>query len=241
MIRQLIYILAYYFYKYLPGIYKSLYFFYKNISDGKRIKLLRNIIKKGDTILDIGGNIGFYSIVMAKLSGDKGHIHVFEPNPENFKRLQFNTRGYKNIKNYNIAVGQKDGVIKMYCSKYLNVDHQTYNSGENREEIKVNCSALDSLFDETIKINVIKIDIQGFDYYAVQGMKNIINRAGNIFILGELWPYGLKKAGSSVNEYLSYLESMGLKIEFVDNADRNSLSDYSNNKNFYTDFLAYKV
>ncbi|MCX6170086.1 MAG: FkbM family methyltransferase [Ignavibacteriales bacterium] len=240
MIEKLFYSVVNFIYKNLPNVYRIIYFYYKNISDRKRIEILKNNIKPGDIVLDIGGNIGFYSSLMAKLVGGKGEVHVFEPDPVNYKHLEHNTRRFKNVKIYKLAAGPSNGLIKLYCSKYLNVDHQTYDSGEMRDTIDVECVSLDTFFDPYKKINFVKIDVQGFDYQVVEGMKNIITNSKDVKILGEFWPFGLAKAGVKSQQYISLLSSLKFNIEFIDKSKATASESFENDINYYTDFWAHK-
>ena len=51
----------------------------KNNYDRFEIECLKQIIKKGDTVVDLGANIGYYTLILAQLVGKSGHVHAFEP------------------------------------------------------------------------------------------------------------------------------------------------------------------
>lgn len=220
-------------------IYKPLYFFYKRISDRNKINLIKGKILPGMTVIDIGANIGFYSILFSKLVGESGCVYAFEPDEENFEKLKKNTRNFKNITIVKAAIVEKDGKIKLYRSNKLNVDHQTYDSGEGRTYKEVDGICLDNYFQKDFRINMIKIDIQGYDYFAIKGTKEIIRRSNGLMIIGELWPYGLCKAGVSHTEYISMLKDLGFVLQLLDHESINL--DYKvNDKNFYIDFYGIK-
>jgi len=195
-------------------LYNSLYFFYKKISDKEIIELLSEQIKPGMKVVDIGGNIGFYSILFSHLVGKQGVVHVFEPDVVNFKHLKENTNGLKNVVINNDAVAEKSGMIRLFCSKELNVDHQTYDIGENRNFINVPCITLDDYFHNSECVDFIKLDTQGYEYHALLGMKETIRRSNSIVIISEFWPYGLHKAGVDPNEFLALLKEMGFELKF---------------------------
>lgn len=219
-------------------IYKPLYFFYKNISDRQKIALFKNIIKPGMRVLDLGANIGFYTVLFSKLVGESGKVFAFEPDVKNFKHLEKNTKALYNVIIEKKAVSDKTGKINFYISKDLNVDHQSYDSGEGRDYEKAGAIALDDYFPDNIKIDFIKIDIQGYEPIALKGMSKIIRQSGRMIVFGELWPYGLQKAGSSAEEYLQFLKSHGFEIKFFE--DGIDYNEKIKDKNFYTDFIANK-
>jgi hypothetical protein len=112
-------------------------------------------------------------------------------------------------------VSDKSGKIKLYYSDDLNVDHNTYDNGENRKCIEINSVSLDDCFKNNEIIDFIKVDIQGYDYYALIGGKNLISRSSQLVILSEFWPYGLSKAGVKPSFYIDFLEKMNFQIDLT--------------------------
>ena len=219
-------------------IYKPLYFFYKNISDRRKIVLFKNIIKPGMRVLDLGANIGFYTVLFSKLAGKNGKVFAFEPDAKNYKYLEGNTKTLHNVIVEKKAVSDKTGKINLFISKDLNVDHQSYDIGEGRVCEEVDAIALDDYFLDDIKIDFIKIDIQGYESIALKGMSKIMRQSGKMVVFGELWPYGLQKAGSNAEEYLQFLKSRGFRIKFFEGEI--DYNEKAKDKNFYTDFIAIK-
>lgn len=217
-------------------IYKPLYFIYKNFFEQKQIKFLKKKVNRGMIVLDIGANIGFYSLLLSKLVGKNGKVYSFEPDKLNYKYLKHNTNKVKNIIPIKAAVGAINGRTKLYISKDLNVDHQTYDIGEERNYIFVKLVTIDDYFKNKKKFNVIKLDIQGDDYNAILGMQKTLENIENVLLIGEYWPYGLRKAGVKPKQYLSLIRNMGFNITFFD-------KKHKKNKNYilnYTDFYAIK-
>lgn len=228
-------------YKYAYPFYRPLYFHYKKRSDKNKIEKLRGLIKPGMTILDIGANIGFYATLFSELTGKKGKVYAFEPEEVNYKRLLKLTSQHKNIITEKAAVGEKTETIKLFHSKDLNVDHQTYDAGENRSYSEINCIAIDDYFKKDEKVDFIKIDIQGYDYFAVKGMRKTITRSEKIYILGEFWPYGLNKAGVNYNDYIALLKDLGFNVRFFcPEEDVSNFENKINDWNFTTDFWGSK-
>ena len=214
-------------FRYTFPLYKILYFIYKRITDFEMISLMRNNIDKGTVILDIGANIGFYSLFFSKCTGANGLVIAFEPEKENFSRLTKLTKDKKNIQLVNCAVSNNDLEIDLYLSSDLNVDHHTYDDGQSRKSVKVKSVSIDSFlklnFPDVI-IDFIKIDIQGFDYFALKGMIDTINRSRKLTIFGEFWPYGLLMTKVDPEEYYRELINSGFLMFSIPGCDLRSRS-----------------
>ena len=202
-------ILGNFLYKHAFVLYKPLYAAFKNRQDAFEISLLKKHVKKGDVVLDIGANIGYYAQILSSLVGETGHVHCFEPDTVNFRHLVAACNSLKNCSLNNKAVGPKTEVITIYTSKELNVDHRTYKPAEYDQEISVDCISIDDYLQNGGLVNFIKMDIQGFEMQAIKGMLNTIKKNSDLKMISEFWPYGLRSAGSSVAEYFDFLTGLG--------------------------------
>ncbi|HAJ80204.1 MAG TPA: FkbM family methyltransferase [Fibrobacteres bacterium] len=194
-------------YNYAFPLYYPMYVFYKNIHDFNEMEIIRHHVKSGFTVIDIGANIGVITRLLAGLVGQTGHVHAFEPDLRNFAHLSRLT-GLPNVKTNNAAIGDKDGTIDLYVSEDMNVDHRTYPVDEKRERTSVECFAVDSYIKDK-PVDFIKMDIQGYEYKALCGMRKTVSAGSCKAILMELWPYGLEKAGSTVSQVMDLLVECG--------------------------------
>lgn len=126
------------------------------------IALMRKYINEGDVVLDIGANIGFFSVVLSKIVGDGGKVHSFEPVLENFKLLEFNCSKLSNIVLHYYALGNQIGNVTL-SSERGNMGN-SYITNESFGDIK-----LMKLDDLAIEPNFIKLDVQGFEYDVLLG------------------------------------------------------------------------
>ncbi|MCG6533930.1 MAG: FkbM family methyltransferase [Syntrophales bacterium LBB04] len=210
------------------------------MSDREKICLIKKVIEPGMTVLDIGANIGFYSTLFARLVGEKGNVIAFEPDALNFKHLSANTRKFANVTAHQLACGDKTQELKLYLSDKFNVDHQTFDSGEGRKCVETQSVSIDDYLNNNRKVDFIKIDVQGYDFYAIKGAIETIKNSPSLIILGELWPYALNKAGVRPSEYLKLLESLGLSVQVPDINKHENFDERVHDRYFYIDFYARK-
>ncbi|HBB17346.1 MAG TPA: FkbM family methyltransferase [Syntrophus sp. (in: bacteria)] len=239
MNRECIFSLFNGLYRWCFPLYRVLYFSYKRVSDRDKIGLITGHVKPGMTVLDIGANIGFYTTLLSRCVGKNGTVYAFEPEEANFYHLKRLTKKLTNIKRVKAACGEKSGVAALYKSEDLYVDHHLYKNDESRERIDVRMVSVDDyLKSECGGIGFAKIDVQGYDCFVVKGMKETLSRSDNTIIIGELWPYGLRQAGSSANEYLSELRRLGFIVEILSKDNPKDFSSHAEDRSFYCDFIA---
>ena len=148
--------------------------FYK---DDKRI--IEKILKQGMTFVDIGANIGYFSLLASSLVGDKGLVIAFEPNFKtysNFKKTIENN-SIKNIKLYDCALGDWVGNALLYPNHEdkNNATATLVNVGQKEGyEIKVN--TLDNIIEklDLKKIDYLKIDVDGYEPNVLKGASNAL-------------------------------------------------------------------
>ena len=149
--------------------------------------IFKHLVQKGNTVLDIGANVGIHSVYLSKLVGENGKVFAFEPVDYNLKRLNTNLclNGGGNTVIIDKAVGEINTVMQMNIFKETDFDLGNNSLVENEHissvdisrfyKKDVNVIKLDDFVEEKkLQIDFIKMDIEGFEYYALKGMKNII-------------------------------------------------------------------
>lgn len=177
-------------------------------------EFLKNEIKKGDTVLDLGANIGYYTLLMARLVGKEGKVYAFEPEPDNFELLTKNvkTNGYTNVVLEQKAVSNKSGKVKLFLSEEHKSDHQIIGSTENRNFVEVDAVSLDDYFNNSEQISFIKSNIQGAEGLAIQGMSDIFRRSENMKMIVEFFPLLLKNIDVEPSSFLEMLSNSGFSF-----------------------------
>lgn len=203
-------------YKNAFPVYNIIYPFFKRRQDKQDIALMQQHIKKGDIVLDIGANIGFYTKILSELVGDSGKVYAFEPDKKNFSYLQQNAGNLKNVELLNKAVSDKTGIITLYQSNLLNVDHKTYATDGYTSKTEIECVAIDDVLPNH-KVDFVKIDIQGFEYFAFMGMKVVFDVNKNLKIITEFYPLGLHNAKINPLDFFELLWKNNFMIYKTEN------------------------
>ena len=209
-------------YKHCFPLYRPLYFAYKKREDMFEIQVINSILEKGQTVLDIGANIGFYTGIFSDIVGPGGRVHAFEPDVLNYSHLSRTFDGKNNVVLRQKAVSEKTETLKIYTSKLLNVDHRTYPIEQYESSYDIEAVSIDDYVAGSFKIDFIKMDIQGNEVKALRGIKKTLDACKPV-ILTEFWPSGLKQAGDSANDFLSLVQSYSYQIYQLNNG---TISDF---------------
>jgi FkbM family methyltransferase len=203
-------------YEYAFPIYRPLYAAYKAHADRAERALVRKILFQGAVVVDVGANIGIYSKFLSHCVGPTGLIHSFEPSPDNFKRLSAATGDLSNVRLTQAAVGERSGECKLYISDKLNVDHRAYETnGDSRRALLTEMVALDDYFKRGQRVDLIKMDIQGYEFHALRGARRVLEENSNINLLLEFWPFGLAQAGVRWEELVEMLQGLNMNLTLV--------------------------
>ena len=203
-------------YEHAFPIYRPLYRAFKVYADRAERQLLRKILFPGAVVVDAGANIGIYSEFLSRCVGPTGVVHSFEPSPDNFKRLRAATRKLSNVRLSQAAVGERSGNSELYLSDKLNVDHRAYMAdGDSRRTVPIEMVALDDYFKPGERVDLIKMDIQGYELHALRGANRVLEDNADIKLLVEFWPYGLRQAGANWVDLIAALEQKGMAIRQV--------------------------
>ncbi|SEH08434.1 cobalt-precorrin-6Y C(15)-methyltransferase [Candidatus Venteria ishoeyi] len=189
------------------------------IFEEQEVAVVKEQVKSGDTVLDIGANIGYYTLIFAKLVGKQGKVFAFEPEPDNFALLQKNIEinGYSNIVLIPKAVSDKNEIIKLYLCEKNKGMHRAYNSIFCNKYIEIESIRIDDYFQQNNQtIDFIKMDIEGYEYTALQGMLNILRNNKNIKILTEFSPAASLENGIDLTLYVQLLTELGFTIYAIE-------------------------
>lgn len=208
-----------FFYKNTFPLYFFFYSIYKRISDKKERRISEALISEGMVVVDVGANVGLNASFYSTLVGASGIVYAFEPDPTNYYNLTKRFSGASNIIPIQAAVSDSNEALKLYISDDLNVDHCTYDSGEGRRSIPISSVRLDDYFPQDLKIDFLKIDVQGYEFEVLKGVERRLSKENAPVILFEFSPHCLVRAGCKPDALIKFLSQNGYHLFDLDAGD----------------------
>jgi FkbM family methyltransferase len=171
-------------------------------------KLFKEVVKEGDVVVDLGANIGYFTLLAARLVGSEGKVYSFEPEPLNhgllLKNIELNR--YDNVVAMQKAVSDTSGQVKFFLDRKDTGAHSIYQSDDSREHIEIESVTLDEFFqDKNYRVNVIKMDIEGAELAALAGMQRIIQENEDLKLFVEFHLPTIASSGISPQEFIRRL------------------------------------
>ena len=159
-------------------------------------------IKAGDIVVDIGANVGYFTVLASTLVGPSGKVFAFEPMREYYDLLARTVRenGLTNVTTFNTAVGARKGTVT--------VEHDVIKEGSG-----VELGPIDELVSG--KVDFIKMDIEGYEPMALEGMRRTIERNPRVILVTEFNEPALAEMGTDPQAFLASLRSLGFTMEIL--------------------------
>lgn len=178
-------------------------------------EIVARLLGQGDMFVDIGANIGWYSIIAASIVGPTGKVYAFEPERENFALAAQNIalNGLTNVILEPVAISDRAGRAALFLSPDNLGDHRLYPSEEERASESVPTISLGAYFaDRRDRIRLVKMDAQGSEGMIFAGIPDDFVRTHDVgaFIV-EYWPGGLVTSGSSAEALIARLRALDLQ------------------------------
>lgn len=188
------------------------------------VRALRRCLQAGDTFVDVGANIGYLSAVAAGIVGPGGVVHAFEPVPQyhaNVQWLAAHNPGHT-IHAINTAAGAEPGTASIDISD----DNLGWNTmvgglmgeGEKGETIDVEVIRLSDYLGEVLgpgsRVALIKIDVEGFEWPAMQGLAAWLRtQSPKPPLLLEVAPAAYPSVGTTLAEFAEFVTDLGYAAE----------------------------
>lgn len=177
-----------------------------------------------DVVLDVGANLGYFSVLSAQCQASPRLVIAAEPSADNFQLLESNIAlnpSPVTVVPVRVALGDRTRRGSLYLSEDNLGDHQIYAGDGERREDPIEVVHGGSLIERHTRIvDLLKIDTQGSEYAVVQGLFELLAKSRDkLRMLIELTPWSLRCAGSSGRELLERLSELDLPVAIVDHIE----------------------
>jgi FkbM family methyltransferase len=178
---------------------------------------LRANLRPGMTFVDIGANVGYFSVLASKLVGPEGTVVAVEPAPGNLALLRSNLwrNGCSNVQVLPIAAHVLRGHAQMVLSSGGGSGNWLQEGPVDDPAVLVPCAPLDDLLGD-VPVDVVKCDAEGSDVFAIQGMRRTIARNPDIRIVSEFWPAPAVLGDDSAPRSLVVYRDLGLRFGYLE-------------------------
>lgn len=185
-------------------------------------EVVKDFLKPGMKVLDLGANIGYYTLLMAKLAGDKGKVFAVEPFPENFQQLKRNIE-LNNLQSIveldNIAISDETREVDFFVGQEHNLGTLLKEGNEYQiaGSIKVNAVSLADYLKDKPKIDFLRMDIEGGEVKVLNHIKKSwpSNRPYPKAIFFEVHPEGEIDPDPAFNSCFKGIIELGYRVKLM--------------------------
>ena len=205
-----------------PNSYLEWLIYMKGCYDFGITRLLPRLLRPGSYAVDVGANMGAYTLLMAECVGPKGRVASFEPNPEVFKRLLYNldlNQLSSRVDANPIALSSTAGTAKLYlpsveCRNRAVASMRAY-SEVHDQAIEVDMDVLDHALHSWPRLDFLKVDAEGHDAAVLKGSSEMIERFLPSLLFEynpEAWP----DSKSGWDDPHDWLSGLGYQLYWLD-------------------------
>jgi len=200
------------------------YFILDDVAAGRyepmTLSLFRAALRPGATVLDLGANVGIFTIPAARAVGPGGRVIAFEPNPRTLPHLRANIErnGLSNVTVVEQGAAAGIGTHTFVAATRGNTStvYGDIIAGEPVEAVfTVPMTTVDAVVGDA-RVDVVKIDVEGSEWPALDGMHDTLERNPDLVLFIEFEPAALRVAGTDPDALLARLQARFTSVQMVD-------------------------
>lgn len=185
------------------------------------VKSFTQLLAPGDTMIDIGANIGFFALIGASIVGDSGRVVAFEPDPIVADRARENAslNGMTNLAVVTSAVGAAPGTLQLHRGGWDSEGSSLYlQEPDAPGDVLVPVTTLDAWLETAgiDRVAVLKIDAEGAELDIIAGAGQLLSRNDAPAIIIEANPVTLRAAGVTTAQLRSALAAHGYVMTVIE-------------------------
>jgi FkbM family methyltransferase len=186
--------------------------------------LVLGMLRPGDVVVDVGANIGYFSVLAASVVGAQGAVFAFEPDPENCRLLRANAalnHMQSCITTVEAALSDRAGAGQLFLSEDNLGDHQVYAGEEHRRSLPITLyNGSEYLAQRLQRMDLLKVDTQGSEFRVIAGLLPLLAALPHTpRIMIELTPHALRRAGASGRQLIELLATLGQPMWIIDHIE----------------------
>ena len=195
------------------------YHVFRGLPEPGVVKRFQQLLRPGMVVVDIGANVGLYTLEAARALTRTGKVYSFEPTPQTYRILHDNIQvnGFLEtgiVELFQMAVTDRSGRAELALFAD-DCGHNTLFFDGKVPNISVRTISLDEALNTNFPVHVVKIDAEGSEPLIIRGMRDVISRSPEIHIVVEFAPVHLRRAGFEPTEFVAEIESMELEIHRI--------------------------
>jgi FkbM family methyltransferase len=212
------------------------------IFERKETRFFHDYLKDGDICFDIGANVGYYTNLFASRVGKLGRVIAVDPIPRNVLLIELtssinNTDGCVTV----VCGAVSDTNSKLAISNDRDSSYASIGTQNDTQAVQIDGITIDSLFARYgfTRIDVLKMDIEGWEYRALKGMQGILSnrKVRPRLMMIELYSEHLQKYGNSIKQICEYLQQFDYQATVLDNNGRLIRFESKHYDKFYNVFF----
>lgn len=174
----------------------------------------------GDVYVDVGANIGYYTLLAAQRVGVQGRVIAYEPDKNNFALLRSNIdmNHFSQVDIFPCALSDQNATGHLFLSDDNFGDHRIYESPYVRQRRAIALVKGDEHLGRlTTRMDFLKIDTQGSEFFVMKGLSGLLERnREHLRMIIEFCPYGIRHSGANGHELVRMLENLQMQYNIID-------------------------
>lgn len=193
---------------------RGLYF--SGMPDYWEMCFIRDYLRPGDCFVDVGANVGLYSLLARSIVGEAGQVHAFEPAPETANRLQeiIELNKLDNMTLHRLALSERSESVTFNLTSEDCTAHISPNFKSDFYAVNVDAVRLDEYMPDE-NITMMKLDVEGHEPFAIRGATNLLTAGNPAVMQVEMAGYS-KEFGVTTTQAISELEEIGYQTMYYE-------------------------
>lgn len=226
---------------YLPNRLRILF----RIYEAEELRLMKKFLRPGQTIVDVGANVGYLTQFLARATGRQGRVCAFEPNPLVFSLLKRNMARFPQVAPYNFGLSTTEQELPLFLagsdhsvasfSRDYPLSHVFYQESGELNSVKAKVVAGDEFMGKIGPsrtgiigtIDILKVDVEGWELNVLAGLEKTIMSSKEITIFCEYNPPAQECAGRTARELLDWFLDRQFALSYPHEGELRALSPAS--------------